>query len=96
MVITVFCVSEHLIDSVCSEASKSSKGHFRIEHDISNCNLSPDDLPMDAPFQELMMEIIQKAEVTADSGHDTAGLSAATLPERRRDPQLLNILHAVL
>jgi hypothetical protein len=62
---TVFCVSENLIDSVSSEASKSSNGHFRIEHDISNRNLSPDDLPMDAPFQELMVEIIQKAEVTA-------------------------------
>lgn len=71
----VFCASEDLSDNVCPAVSKSSDGDFRVGQDISDRTLSPEDLPMDAPFQEVMGEILQKAEVTSESGHDTAGLS---------------------
>lgn len=71
----VFCASEDLSDNVCPAVSKSSDGDFRVGQDISDRTLSPEDLPMDAPFQEVMGEIVQKAEVTSESGHDTAGLS---------------------
>lgn len=72
---TMCCVSEELSDNVCPAVSKSSDGDFRVGQDISDRTLSPEDLPMDAPFQEVMEEILQKAEVTSESGRDTAGLS---------------------
>jgi hypothetical protein len=71
----VYCAAEDLSDNVCPAVSKSSDGDFRVGQDISDRTLSPEDLPMDAPFQEVMGEIVQKAEVTSESGHDTAGLS---------------------
>jgi hypothetical protein len=71
----VFCALEDLSDNVCPAVSRSSDGDFRIGQDISDRTLSPEDLPMDAPFQEVMGDILQKGEVTSESGHDTAGLS---------------------
>ncbi|XP_069676796.1 restin homolog isoform X2 [Periplaneta americana] len=77
------CVSEELSDNICPGVSKSSDGEFtpasiRVGQDISDRTLSPEDLPMDAPFQEVIGEILQKAEMTSESGHDTAGVSGAT------------------
>ncbi|KAJ4429189.1 hypothetical protein ANN_26192 [Periplaneta americana] len=74
------CVSEELSDNICPGVSKSSDGEFtpasiRVGQDISDRTLSPEDLPMDAPFQEVIGEILQKAEMTSESGHDTAGVS---------------------
>jgi hypothetical protein len=71
------CVSEELSDNGCPAGSKSSGGDFRVGQDISDRTLSPEDLPMDASFQEVMGEIglLQKAEVASESGRDAAGLS---------------------
>jgi hypothetical protein len=71
----VFCASEDLSENICPAVSKSSDGDFRIGQDISDRTLSPEDLPMDAPFQEVMGEILQKSEVTSENGHDPTGLS---------------------
>jgi hypothetical protein len=73
--IAVTCMSEDLSDNVCPAVSKSSGGDFRVGQDISDRTLSPEDLPMDAPFQEVVGEILQKAEETSESARDTAGLS---------------------
>jgi hypothetical protein len=70
----VTSVSEDLSD-VCPAVSKSSGADFRAVHDISDRTLSPEDLPMDAAFPEVMGEIQQKAEVTPESARDTAVLS---------------------
>ncbi|KDR21676.1 Microtubule plus-end tracking protein TIP150 [Zootermopsis nevadensis] len=75
---TVTCMSEDLSDNVCPAVSKSSGGDFRVGQDISDRTLSPEDLPMDAPFQEVMGEILQKSDVTSEGARDTAGLSGAT------------------
>lgn len=72
---TVTCMSEDLSDNVCPAVSKSSGGDFRVGQDISDRTLSPEDLPMDAPFQEVMGEILQKSDVTSEGARDTAGLS---------------------
>jgi hypothetical protein len=72
---TVFCVSDDLSDNICPVVSKSSDGDFRVGQDISDRTLSPEDLPMDAPFQEVMGESLQKVEITSESGRETAGPS---------------------
>jgi len=72
---TVFCVSDDLSDNICPVVSKSSDGDFRVGQDISDRTLSPEDLPMDASFQEAMGESLQKVEITLESHHDTAGPS---------------------
>ncbi|PSN50244.1 hypothetical protein C0J52_02372, partial [Blattella germanica] len=82
--LTMCCASEDLSDNVCPVVtSKSSDGDFtpasnRVGQDISDRTLSPEDLPMDAPYQEVMSEILQKTELTSESGHETAGMSGAT------------------
>ena len=79
--LTMCCTSEELSDNVCpAVTSNGSDGEFtpasiRIGQDISDRTLSPEDLPMDAPYQEVMSEILQKAELTSESGHETAGMS---------------------
>lgn len=75
MLNAVFCTSEDLSENICPAVSKSSDGDFRMGQDISDRTLSPEDLPMDAPFQEVMGEIPQKSEVISENGHDTTGLS---------------------
>lgn len=75
---TVFCASDDLSDNICPVVSKSSDGDFRVGQDISDRTLSPEDLPMDTPFQEVMGESLQKVEITSESGRDTAGPSGAT------------------
>ena len=72
---TVFCASDDLSDNICPVVSKSSDGDFRVGQDISDRTLSPEDLPMDTPFQEVMGESLQKVEITSESGRDTAGPS---------------------
>jgi hypothetical protein len=71
----VFCVSDDLSDNICPVVSKSSDGDFRVGQDMSDRTLSPEDLPMDAPFQEVMGESLQKVEITLENHHDTAGPS---------------------
>ncbi|KAJ9598209.1 hypothetical protein L9F63_011113, partial [Diploptera punctata] len=81
---TMCCTSEDLSENVCQVVtSNGSDGDFtpasiRVGQDISDRTLSPEDLPMDAPYQEVMSEILQKAELTSESGHETAGMSGAT------------------
>ena len=79
--LTMCCTSEELSDNVCPViTSNGSDGDFtpasiRVGQDISDRTLSPEDLPMDAPYQEVMSEILHKAELTSESGHETAGMS---------------------
>jgi hypothetical protein len=76
----LFYAAEELGDKVCPVVSNTVTETSGLGR-ISQTALSPEDLPRDAPFQETMGEILQKAEVTSKSGHDTTGVSGATSEE---------------